>query len=399
MARNLPRWVDAFEDFATITGSPRRLRTWAGIACVAGALERKVWVHTKGSNLYPNLYTFLVSPPGVGKSMLLNIVRQLWESLKEHKLASPNVSKASLIDDLYDAHRTIVRAGCVPSTVEFHSLKVLVSELGVFLPEFANEFMNALTDLYDGYPYSERKRTKNLQISIAKPQLNLLAGTTPNYLANLLPEGAWDQGFLSRTLLIFDADRQLTSMFAATKEDAALRKALQTDLATIGRLYGEMEFEADAAQFIDEWYLGGQAPEPNHPKLQHYLTRRPAHLLKLSQVACASRGDSLTITLEDVQTAMAWQFDAEAYIPEIFKAMVAGGDGRVMDECWHFLFQYKSRLKKGAPKALVLRFLSQKVPSYNVERILKLMEDTGMCRVVTVKGEGECYEAKDRNPF
>lgn len=396
MARQTLNWIEEFVQFSTVTGSPERLRRWAAISCVAGALERKVWVHTRGSNLYPNLYTFLVSPPGVGKSMLLSMVRRLWEGLKEHKLAASDVSKASLIDDLNDAHRVVIRSGCVPSTVEFHSLKVLVSELGVFLPEFANSFMNTLTDLYDGYPYTERKRTKNLTISISKPQLNLVAGTTPSYLANLLPEGAWDQGFLSRTLLIFDADRQLTSMFAVTEEDEGMRKAIETDLASIGRLYGEMIFEDEAAKMIDEWYLGGQEPAPTHPKLQHYLTRRPAHILKLSQIACAARTSNLIITVEDVQLAMAWLFEAESYIPDIFKAMTSGGDGQVMDECWHFLFQWKAKFKEGTPKPMVLRFLSQKLPSYSVERVLKLMEDSGMVRVVAVKGKGELYEAKNR---
>lgn len=399
MSRSLENWIDAFSVYSEVTGSPARLRRWAGIACVAGALERKVWVHTKGSNLYPNIYMFLVSPPGQGKSMLLNSVRDFWAGLKEHKLAASSVSKASLIDDLHDAHRAIVRAGCIPSTVEFHSLKVLVSELGVFLPEFANDFMNTLTDLYDGYPYVERKRTKNLQIHIDKPQLNLLAGTTPSYLANLLPDGAWDQGFLSRTILIYDAERILTSMFAVTKEDAVLKKHLQNDLAHIGRIYGEMTFTQEAAEFIDAWYLGGQAPAPTHPKLQHYLTRRPAHILKLSQVACIARTDTLVVELQDVQLAMNWLFEAESVIPDIFKSMASGGDGKIMEECWHFLFQWKAKFQKGTPKSVVLRFLSQKVPSHNVERVLKLMEDTGMVRCAAVKGEGELYEPKERNPF
>lgn len=399
MARKTADWIDSFEEFTEVGGSPRRLRRWAGIACLAGALERKVWVHTLGSNLYPNLYIFLTSPPGVGKSKVLNETRKFWEGLTDHRVAPSSVSKASLIDELADAHRTLIRPGQLPSTIEFHSLKIMSSELGVLLPEFANDFMNTLTDIYDGYPYGERRRTKNLQIAIPKPQINLLAGTTPSYLTHLLPEGAWDQGFLSRTIIIYDANKKLQSMFRATAEDSDLKKKLESDLAEIGNLYGELPFTKEAAELIDAWYLGGQKPMPAHPKLQHYNTRRPAHLLKLCQIASMSDSSEMEITLTHVQRAMDWLFDAELAVLDIFKAMSSGGDMKVMEECWHFLFDYEVQKKGGAPQSLLIQYLSRHVPSHNVERVIKLMEDGDMLRVVAEKGKGMVYYAKERANF
>ena len=40
-------------------------------------------------------------------------------------------------------------------------------------------------------------------------------------------------------------------------------------------------------------------PEPTHPKLRHYNTRRFAHLLKLSMIACVDRTDVLKLDVED----------------------------------------------------------------------------------------------------
>lgn len=396
MARHFPNWVEAFENHTEDTGSPARLRRWAAIACIAGALERRTWVHTAKSNLYPNLYTLLISPPGVGKSKVLNLVYEQWQKLLDHRTAPSSVSKASLIDELSDAHRAIIRLGHTPATVEFNSLKVLSTEFGVFLPEFANEFMSVLTDIYDGYPYAERRRTKNLQISIPKPQLNILSGTTPDYLSRVIPEGAWDQGFMSRTILIYGADRRMVSLFTASTADAVGDKMLQDDLDKIGELYGEIKFTPEAAAFVDQWYLGGQNPVPAHPKLQNYNTRRPAHLLKLCQVACAATQSKLLIDVPQIQLAMDWLFDAETAMPDIFKSMAAGGDSRVMDEAWHFLFMYKAKFKKGAPEALLVRFLTTKVPSHNVDRILQLLERSNMIRAEAVKGEGMLYTPKDK---
>lgn len=399
MPRKIENWVAAFENNTAYTGSPARLRRWAGIACVAGALEQKVWVHTNGSPLFPNMYTIFVSPPGVGKSAILNSVRRFWMKLKDHKIAASSVSKASLIDELADSNRTLVHPGRNPPTIEFHSLKVIASELTVFIPEFATEFMSVMTNIYDSEPFSERKRTAKLKIEIPHPQINFIAGTTPSSLVQLLPEGAWDQGFLSRTMLVYDADVKIQSLFGLQGTDLELQKRMDSDIMEIGNLYGEIKFTPEAAQFIDNWHMTGKLPVPSHPKLQHYLSRRSAHLLKLSQVACVSQSNELVITVEHIQQAMDWLFDLETHIPEIFKAMSNGGEAKVMEEAWHMLFQFKARYGKGAPHSLLIKFVAMRAPSHAVERIIDLMEKSGMIRAVAEKGVGMTYTAKERNPY
>lgn len=399
MTRKIKNWVAAFEEMTLFTGSPARLRRWAGIACIAGALEQKVWVHTNGSPLFPNLYTIFVAPPGVGKSAVLNSVRRFWSKLPDHKLASTNVSKASLIDDLADAQRILIHPGRNPPTIEFNSLKVIASELTVFIPDYATDFMSVLTNIYDTEPFSERKRTAKLKIDIPSPQINFIAGTTPSSLVQLLPEGAWDQGFLSRTMLVYDAEVKVQSLFHKDTIDKGIYGKLESDIKEIGNLYGEIEFTQEAADFIDNWHMTGKKPVPDHPKLQHYLSRRTAHLLKLSQVACVSDDNNLVIELTHIQQAMDWLFDLEAHIPEIFKAMSNGGEAKVMEEAWHMLFQFKARYQRGAPRSLLITFIAQRVPSHAVERIIDLMEKSDMIRAVAEKNVGTTYTAKELSPY
>jgi hypothetical protein len=403
MARKIQNWVAGFEEYTIYTGSPARLRRWAGIACLAGALEQRVWVHTKNSPLYPNLYTILVAPPGIGKSDAIKPVRKFWELLKDHKIAASSVSKASLIDELADSQRVLIHPGRNPPTTEFHSLKVLASELTVFIPDYATDFMSLMTNIYDTEPFVERKRTAKLKIEIPRPQINFLAGTTPSSMVSLLPEGAWDQGFLSRTMLAYDADKKAQSLFTKSESNDDLFKKLSSDIIEIGNLYGELSFTPEAGEFIDEWAMStpssGGPPYPDHPKLQHYLSRRTSHLLKLSQVACISFSNKLEIEVEHIQQAMDWLFDLEAHIPEIFKAMSNGGEAKVMDEAWHMLFQFKVRYQKGAPASLLIKFISQRVPSHAVERIIDLMQKADMIRAVAEKNVGMTYTAKERSPY
>ncbi len=378
--RRLPSWIAAFELFTEHSNAPDLFRRWAAISAIAGALERKVWVVTLGNRLYPNLYVVLIAPPGVGKSIALSYTETFWRELPDHFVAPTSLTKAALIDSLKDATRRIIMPGGNPPYVEFNSLLVPISELGVFLPAYDNDFMNTLTAIYDGYQYAERRRSKDLNITIEQPQLNFLAATTPSYLKAFLPEGAWDQGFLSRTLLVYTGERKVHTLFDIPASSNSLRGDLIHDLRVIGETFGQMGFTDQAKSAITEWHLAGGPPIPDHPRLQHYLTRRTAHVLKLSIVAAVDRGETKTIDVQDFEIAKYWLLEMEETIPDIFKSMTSGGDSSVMDECWHFVWQTWSKEKRPVVEARIVAFLRDRAPSHNVLRILEIMVRTQMIK-------------------
>jgi hypothetical protein len=395
--RALPNWIDAFFEFTEFLPSPELFRKWSAIAAVAGALERKVWVHTQGSNLYPNLYTILVAPPGVGKSVLTSRVETLWHGLDDHFVASSNITKAALMDELNDANRTVVRPRETPPTVTFNSLKILSNELGVLLPQYESEFMSTLTDIYDGSRYSERRRSIKDKMDIERPQFNLLAATTPSHLKDFLPVGAFDQGFLSRSLLIYSGDMQIRPLFNTVQGNREAMRLIKQDMVRIGKLYGEMHFDPDAADAITKWHMGGQLPKPEHPKLHNYCTRRTLHLLKLCMVSSASEGDTLTISLDQYRTALSWLIEAESFMPDIFKSMNSGGDSKVIEECWYFCYQLFSKKQQPVPEAKVFNFLQQRIPAHSVERVADIMVRAGLLSKVDVNKIGVCYKPMEKH--
>ena len=397
MTRALPNWVDEFFEFTSFLPSPELFRKWAAISAVAGALERRVWVHTMGSNTYPHTYVILVAPPGVGKSVVTARVEELWHALDGHHVGSSNITKAALMDELNDASRTIVRPRETPPTITFNSLKILSNELGVLLPQYETEFMSTLTDIYDGNRYSESRRSIKDKIEIDRPQFNLLAATTPSHLKDFLPAGAFDQGFLSRCMLIYSGDVKLVPLFTEVKFDREKFRLIKQDFARIGKLYGEMYFDEDAAKAIGAWHMGGQKPRPEHPKLHNYCTRRTRHLLKLCMVACAASTDDLTITMEHYQTALDWLVEAESFMPDIFKSMNSGGDSKVIEECWYFCFQLFSKKSEPVPESKVFNFLQQRVPAHSVERIILIMVRAGLLKEVLVNKIGTCYKPLEKH--
>ena len=385
-------WIDDFISYTVNTTSPELFRRWAAISTIAMALERKVWAVTYGSALYPNLYVILVAPPGVGKSEVTWRCRDFLSRVDDLHIGASSLTKASMIDELNDAERRVVRPQDNPAVINFHSLSLIVDELGVLLPVYENDFMNTLTNLYDGQKYSEKRRTKNLVIEIAKPQVNMLAATTPAYLNNVMPEGAWDQGFISRTILIYTGDKQLRSLFEVQPTTAT---DLSDRLKDIAVLYGEMKFTEEAARLLDTWHLDGGQPAPEHPKLMYYNSRRTAHLIKLCQIAAADARQELIIRAEDFRRALDWLIEAEFHMPEIFKAMGTGGAGKTMDEAWYYLFTIFT--KEGQPVAehRLIQFLQEKVPVHQIAVTIEMMEKGRLINKTLTK-TGNAYTPKGR---
>ncbi len=302
-------------------------------------------------------------------------MRDFWNSLEDHHVASTSVTKASLIDELAAANRRWVTHAAENPVEHFNSLLLCINELGVLLPSYENEFMNVLTDLWDCKDYSEKRRTNKIEHKIDKTQLNLVAACTPAYLNQTLPEGAWDQGFMSRTILVFTAERQIRSLFSDTTTDGEEEKLLKDQLVRISNIYGELRFEQRAAELIDHFHMTGGQPQPDHPKLVSYTIRRTVHLLKLCMISSMSRSDELLIREEDYHRALEWLTEVEGAMPEIFKAMTQGGMGKVMEEAWHYI--YTTYMREGQKPVMLHRiilFLQERVPAHNVQTTIDLME-------------------------
>lgn len=383
--RLLPSWIDGFVLFTESIQSPEIFRKWAAISAVAGALEQKVWVRSQRRNLYPNLYTFLVGPPGVGKTQAIEVCESLWRTLDTHKIAEVSLTKAALVDRLAESVRIIRH----PAEMTFNSLLIASKELGALIPQYDPDFLNALTYFYDCLKYDEKRRTaKDGPLTIEHPQINLVAATTPSYLVNTMPPGAWEQGFLSRVILVYSdlTDiRPLNLMDIELNAHDSMASALTADMKVIGQRIGRIKFTEPAVKLIEEWHKGGCEPKPSHPRLINYNTRRIVHLLKLCMVSCADRGAD-NIDVIDFQRAQGWLFEAEFNMPDVFVAMMSGGDAVIINECWHYVITYNARNAGPAPVHLVYQFLQGRAPASAIEKIYSTMLNSGMIKVVTTKG-------------
>ena len=385
-------FVTDFMQFTSNFMSPEIYRRWAAIACVAGALERRCWASTDQGAIFPNLYTLLVGPPGTGK-YIIEEVRALWTEAKEpgtltaaFHVAPDSMTKAALVDELQEAKT--VRTLPTGQQMTYHSLLVAAEEFSIFLCAYDMEFVGVLNGIWNNKPDHKEKRRHGpkREVIIPYPQLNILGGVQPGFLAEIFPEHAWSTGLARRIIMIYSNETKIVPLFGATARDPSERKGLVQRLGTMSRLWGQFQFKPDAMEKLAEWHMGGGKPRQTHTRLEFYNKSRTVTMIKLALISSASRGDSKIIELIDIDRAFAWLFEAERLMPDIFRDMSGNSDTVVLEEL-HYLMERvyalpSNRNSAGSPKPIsgdiMWKFLKDKVPSQKIEMIILTAERSGM---------------------
>lgn len=332
-----------------------------------------------GSLLYPNLYVFLVGHAGIGKSRTIITSASLLREIKDLHIAPTSMTMASMVDALVESKRTIVQ---LPEPmIEYNSMLICADELSAFMSEWksSNDLIAGLTTFYDVVPYSQSRRVKDIRIKLMRPQLNIISGTTPSNLVHFIPEYAWEQGFTSRIILVYSSDRPLIDVFNTPKPDWP--DDMIHDLNVINSLVGEFGWTEEFARAMHNWKTLGQPPVPQHPKLEHYNSRRFGHLLKLSMIASVDCSSDLMLKVGDFNRAMGWLLEVEQAMPEIFTAGSTSIDSKAMDEILHFI---RISGEKGMNEHRIVNFARERVPAHSVIRVIELMERSGLIKVLGV---------------
>lgn len=368
--RKLPSWIDAFIEATANLDTPLIFRRWTAISVLAATVTQRVWVRTS-SNLYPNIYLFVIGHPGVGKSRTIAEGRRLVQGLSEFHLAPISMTFASLVDSMAKAKTVIAVPGQEPVT--FNSMYICADELGAFIHKYEPEMIDGLAAFYDPAPYRQTRRGNDLDIKFDSPQLNILAGSTPQNLMGFMPEKAWGMGFSSRCIMIFSDERIVGDDFAP--RESPKTGDLKADLTSIANLWGQFHVLPEYRDAVNNWRELGEPPVPNHPKLVHYITRRKTHLYKLSMVSSIDRSNALTLTATDFNRALGWLIEAEQTMPDIFKAGATSVDSQAMDEILHLI--RVTEKDYGVSEQKIIRFARERVPLHSIGRVIDILERSG----------------------
>jgi hypothetical protein len=275
------------------------------------------WGH---SEIYPNQYVVLIGPSGVRKGEPLKIAKKFLTSIGSNLIAE-SITREALIRRM-KGDKTTYHTG----EVKMQSAVSLVSEeFSVFLADKAPSFLADLTDWYDSgekWTYETKNQGTDEVLGLC---VNILAAMAPDWIPVTLPQSAIGGGFTSRILFIVEhrKGKNISNPNTLGANDP-LRKALEADLEMIQTLSGEMEFDRDAMEEYERWYLREEkrtaagSPAISDPKFAGYVSRRATHLKKISMACSAARSNSLTISRMDLLRARTLMEQAEVQMAEVF---------------------------------------------------------------------------------
>jgi hypothetical protein len=328
MSRNYRNWIEAYVRHTRYSESPDNFHFWTGVATVAGALRRRVWIDQRIFQWVPNFYIILVGPPGVAaKSTSIRQGISLLEKVEGINFGPQSMTWQSLAQDL-ERYREAV--DMEDGTVEVMScVTISISELGTFLKADDDSLISTLIAMWDGQKESFKHSTKTQgSTEILNPWVNLIGCTTPAWIRANVPTSMVGGGLTSRIIFVYgEQKRQLVAYPGSHVPSLAFqeeRDLLIQDLTQIAMLKGEYKLSDEATKWGEEWYVKLNKVRPEHmrsDRFDGYIARKQTHLHKLAIVFAAAKRDTLIIEKEDLEEADLAITDIEFDMLKVFNSI------------------------------------------------------------------------------
>lgn len=186
--------------------------------------------------------------------------------------------------------------------------------------------IDLLVTLWDSKQGGFKKMTKGSGVDlIENPWINLIACTTPAWIAGNFPEYVIGGGFTSRCLFVYTEQKEKYVAYPSLhvpKDIEKTQEALVQDLEHIAvNLAGPYALAPEAIAWGTAWYeqhYKSRPPELDDDRFGGYIARKQTHIHKLAIVLAAAQRDELVIKAEDLATANRMVTDLEKDMPKVF---------------------------------------------------------------------------------
>lgn len=297
---------------------------WVAVSTLAGALRRKVWIDMAYFRWHPNFYTILVAPPGIiAKSTTAGLGMRLLRRVPGIKFGPDIVTWQALVTAFAEATEMFDLNG------DYHTMSALTlqsSEFGNLVDPSDKRAIDLFVTLWDGEEKAIEKLTKGSgNDSIVNPWINIIACTTPAWIASNFPEYTIGGGFTSRCIFVYADKKHQYVAYPGRQVPRNLHKTedrLVKDLEHIAiNLAGEYKLTESAFVWGEEWYKKHYANRPlglDDERFGGYIARKQTHVHKLAMVLAAAGGDEMRITEIHLSKANDMVTELESDMPLVF---------------------------------------------------------------------------------
>lgn len=262
-----------------------------------------------------------VGPAGeVRKTTSMNFGMDILEKLPKLVKGPNTMSQASLLSKIAEA--------------DDNSVYMTVGEFSDAIMKSGDEMYEFLTSMFDGHQSFEAT-TISRGIEFAhRPCINMIAATTPEWIAGKMPEEVIGGGFASRCVFLFETEGRYKKMLyhkvKFEKSHTEMFDDLVADLRYISEsIEGPFKLSDEAADWLDDGVpasQGGKSWYQNHKirrgsKLASYDARKPTHLTKIAQLIHLSYSDELILERIDFEDALKILDSVEPKMNEVFSGV------------------------------------------------------------------------------
>lgn len=334
MPRILKNWLRSYSELTAVSEAPDVFNFWTGVSTLAGVLRRNVYIEQIKFKWFPNFYIIFVAPPGVAtKSSTANVGMKLLRDVEGVIMGPSSMTWQGLTSGLQKAQRLIpINDTGDPLTTQYSTQSAItceVSELGTFLDPKDSNLTSVLIDLWDGKetPWERWLATKE-DTKIENPWVNIIAGTTPSWLRENVPETMIGGGLASRVIFVYADKKKRTVAYLEDEiaiEDYRERESqLLNDLNQIAKLHGKFVLTKEAKDFGRDWYNDLWVKPEEHltdEQFSGYRARKQTHVHKLAMILSVANSDELEIDRQTLEIAIKLMAGVEYDMHKVFESI------------------------------------------------------------------------------
>lgn len=409
-------FLKLYLEYVENTETPRLMQVWVALAGIAACLGRKTYLDFGVCNIYPNLYTILVGPPGMRKSTAMNIVEKRLRDSTSIRFAPSDTGgqrqgliaamEGRTIDDQKFADQLelngaisteamIQQIGELSIKVESnnldaHSLAIVASEWSSFIGKNNTQLLTFLGKMFDGEDYEYA--LKNERMTLINPLLNMLGCTTPTDIADSIPPISIGKGLMSRIILVY-GNRKYKKVPRPPRLNPRLETEIERRFSYIHTQYKgpfrETKAGTDAIDKLSEVEIPIQ-----DTRFLHWNDRRQTHLIKMSMCFAAGR---LSETLDacDVEEANLLLLETEKLMPEALGEFGMSHLSLAKQRILEFINMANEPVSRQILWIMMSKDMSQRdyemtmIDLINADKIGEVTGETGLCYVRQKKEESD----------
>jgi hypothetical protein len=320
MARKCTNWLAKYIEFTSMSEAPQEYHLWVGLTIVSAVLKRQVYRDRKKFITWPNLYTFLVGPPGTKKSSAINIGEELVKQMQDPPYVIDTFHTAPFLVSTLAAVTAQYNPGRTP-------FLIIGDEAPAFFrrAKYAEDLIPLLIRMWDcksgGAGGTQLRGLEN----VINPYATGLWGVVPDILVDIMPPEVIRGGFASRVIWVYSDDTKRCFPFPEDIPDLdpEIEKSLVHDLNEMALLKGEFKLTDEAHKAYADWYTHHRTQVVNtvdDPRRIGYANRKGEMIFKVMMLLSVIEGDSLLVEERHFDAAVDMIEMLEPHLAKVYQA-------------------------------------------------------------------------------